>query len=153
MNKLTKRLAAIGAAMTMAVSMMSMGASAAEQTKGWAVHYYSYAPTNSNVYTSTAKFYYDGSNITKYRRICSAFTNNTNPDGSVPYVKYWGYVMKPDNTTAGTGFSPRYFYDKENNGTYYSLTVSVQDGQHLVVKHNLQNVHANISASGQTKVK
>lgn len=34
MNKLTKRLAAIGAAMTMAVSMMSMGASASDTVTG-----------------------------------------------------------------------------------------------------------------------
>lgn len=46
MNKLTKRLAAIGAAMTMAVSMMSFGASA---DNSYNLHYTKGAPSSNNV--------------------------------------------------------------------------------------------------------
>lgn len=149
--KFGKRFAAIGAAMTMAVSTMCIGANA-QETKSWAVHYYSYAPSSSNVYSCEKNFYYNGHNITRYKRICSTFSNGTNPDGSLPRVKYWGYVIDANNDFQGLGFNTRYFTQTENTGLFYDLTVSVGNGEHLIVKHVLDNVNADINAAGQTVV-
>lgn len=54
MNKLTKRLAAIGAAMTMAVSMMSMGASAAYSSSWSSLQYAPTMPSGETRLSSSA---------------------------------------------------------------------------------------------------
>lgn len=50
--KLRKRIAALGAAMTMAVSMMSIGASADDYTASWTPLFY--APYSANIHTSSS---------------------------------------------------------------------------------------------------
>lgn len=88
MNKLTKRLAAIGAAMTMAVSMMSMGASASK--KSWKVTNANYNVNGNKTYSMTA----DGYNLYYIR--CTKYNTL-----STDYVKHYAYVTMK-NPAGGT---------------------------------------------------
>jgi hypothetical protein len=146
--KLIKKITAAFTAMALAASMMSIGASAWEYSS-WAVHYYSYAPTSSNIYTVTSDFYYQGSPITQYMDHCTTFNSNV----SGPRVAYWGDVYNVSNQKCGNAFSKKYYY-----GTYTLNLVELMSpgiiypGYFLRVTHHLENADTNIWASGQTQV-
>lgn len=79
MNKLTKRLAAIGAAMTMAVSMMSIGASAYQVSEGWYLNYASAPGMPSSSYHQSINRVYQPNTSTKtftvFNENCSNFSS------------------------------------------------------------------------------
>lgn len=65
--KLRKRIVAMFTAMMMAVSMMSIGASAYPDTSNWPsfhVHYANYAPSSENVTSQTLTTHYYGGYLT-----------------------------------------------------------------------------------------
>ena len=88
MKKFGKKIAAMGAAVMMAVSMMSMGASAAVNRKvTWNV-------TNVNNHTNqTVSYYADGYN--EYKLKCTSFTGSTYG----AKVQFYSYCMVWDNLT------------------------------------------------------
>lgn len=156
--KLRKRIAALGAAMTMAVSMMSIVASA--EQKSWNVHYNTSLPTSANRYLDKQMFYYNGIALDKYTDYVSYFNHTTDPNTQTS-VYLQGYITNQDGSgTIKVSFSDmRYF---ANNGTDnypnvprthsscpVSLKTPVLPNKKLVVTHRLYNAYHNVQAYGK----
>lgn len=89
--KLRKRIAALGAAMTMAVSMMSIGASASK-ADDWFVHAQYALPTSTNKYEDTGVVKYLNPNTdTGLTFHATSYVNNSH--GYTPYL--YGIITSP----------------------------------------------------------
>lgn len=149
MNKLTKRLAAIGAAMTMAVSMMSMGASAYTSEQAWGVRYYPTAPTSVNVTSQDLHFSSNGT-ISSFYENCTTATNSSNSYGQVSYVTYKGYKLYNSGYKSAVS-STYYRYNKDTNFKYVKLSSSITNNYQLVVTHDLHGNGVSASFSGYVR--
>ena len=146
MNKLTKRLAAIGAAMTMAVSMMSMNASAA--TSGdWKV-YYSPGAGGMNVSSKTFEFYNISKKIYGINSSCTKFVSGTNSNGESNRVRYWAYAIN-SNGQAGQGSNISNKYHTRVESKDRNLSNPMATNLTLIVKYQseLSLVYSDIKGS------
>ncbi|MBQ9314738.1 MAG: hypothetical protein IJ220_07105 [Clostridia bacterium] len=126
MNKLTKRLAAIGAAMTMAVSMMSMVASAynISETGVGAFEWYTTSAKITN--TSTSSCYME-SHINVYKDKTGEFVTSISKNATGGYNTYakavnssysssnynfeiWGTIYNSSSPMSGVKWSTGYKY-------------------------------------------
>lgn len=156
--KLRKRIAALGAAMTMAVSMMNIGASAEE--KSWNVHYNTSLPTSANHFLDKNSFYYNGRALNRYTDYVSYFKFTTNPN--TPTTVYLqGYLSNQDGSgMLGVSFSDMsYVADnkKDNNPqkprTHIKCPVTLKTpvlaSKKLVVTHRLKDAVYTVNAYGK----
>jgi len=143
MNKLTKRLTAIGAAMTMAVSMMSVGASAYQVSSGWYLNYASAPGMPSSSYHQSITRQYQPVSSTNtfsvFNENCSSFYSGVSGNGVHAKVRYWTYVIDKNGNVFGPGFESNYHEVK--NSTYYNhyLGTTVDFNHRLVVRYELIN--------------
>lgn len=129
MNKLTKNLAAIGAAMMMAVSVMSIGASA----YSWDLSYApapgqpSYIPVEDSYISS---YHTTQQSKTRCKSICSSFSSTEDPYGDIAYVKY---KIKIYNSSKTLLSESSYHYHRQTNspnGTTFSLSQTFDYGKY-----------------------
>lgn len=103
MKKFGKKIAAMGAAVMMAVSMMSVNASAVNY-KNYALHYTPTAPSSDNVSSQTLTFTTTQSQ--KYT-VSTTVTSRLNTDVTVGgYVwrnNTWNYIVYTTNAQTKTG--------------------------------------------------
>lgn len=138
--KLRKRIAALGAAMTMAVSMMSIGASAYTSTQSWGVRYWPSAPTSVNVY-SCDNMFASSSTLYSFQENCTTKKNNANYSGEVSIVYYAGYRLNNDGSRTKITGDFRWIY-KDSDFKTISLNMPVTNTYKLVVNQHL--IHNNL---------
>lgn len=147
--KLRKRIAAFGAAMTMAVSMMSIGASAYTSTQNWGVRYLPSAPTSVNVY-SCDNIFASSSTLYSFQENCTSKNNNANYQGDVSRVSYAGYVLYNDgNIRRITSYF--YWYTQDNNYKTISLNMPVTNTYKLVVNNHLDHNNLYTTFNGNVR--
>ena len=142
--KLRKRLTAIGATLVMAVSMMSIGASA----DNWSLYSNPNGPYSENVFNQQKTFYPGGGTIHGVNESCSYYYSNSDSYGNVGYARYWGYTqdLYGNNQSFGS-FSNHYHYGTVTTH-YIPLTSSISTGYKLIVKYQLNNTHVYSSMNG-----
>lgn len=147
--KLRKRIAALGAAMTMAVSMMSIGASAYSSTQSWGVRYMPSAPTSVNVY-SCDNIFASSSTLYSFQENCTSKNNNANYHGDVSKVSYAGYVLYNDgNREKITSYFSWYIQD--NNYKTIPLNMPVTNAYKLVVNNHLYHNNLYTTFNGNVR--
>ncbi len=143
MKKLTKRLAAIGAAMVMAVSMMSVGANAYQVSEGWYLNYASAPGMPSSSYHYRINRVYQPVSSTNtfsvFNENCSRFSSGVSSNGVHAKVRYWTYVTDRNGKVIGSGFGSN--YHEVQNSTYLNhyLDTKVDFNHRLVVRYELMN--------------
>lgn len=137
----------MGAAMVMAVSMMGVGASAAESPKTWGVRYYPQAPTSVNVKLCQNKLLADSGSITYVRESCTSYSSEQTNNGTVAYVKYWAYTIDSNGDFVGRGFINHTHYRTQSTHLI-NLVKATPENYVLIVKHELQNSTIRSSMSG-----
>lgn len=147
--KLGKRIAALGAAMVMGVSMMSIGASAYTSTQNWGVRYLPSAPTSVNVY-SCDNMFASSSTIYNFQENCTSRENNANYSGDVSIVYYAGYRLNNDGTRSKITSNFKWIY-KDTNFKTISLNMPVTNTFKLIVNQHL--VHNNLYTQFNGKVR
>lgn len=77
--------------------------------------------------------------VGKVTESCTSFSNATNNDGSVTYVRYWGYIahIESGDILPG-GFSSRYHYATQSEHTI-TLGTTFNYLYKLTVVHKLEN--------------
>ena len=157
--KLIKKITAAVTAMAMAASMMSIGASA--MVKGWTLHYNTSYPSNANRFLDKIEFFYAGSPKYLYNDYLYYFNHTENPNGSVPCVEFYGYVINQDGSGYdGIDFLNLNYYPNnttDNNSSIGRLHLScpltlshpVIASKKLVVFHLLHDVTYNTQINGK----
>lgn len=140
--KLRKRIVALGAAMTMAVSMMSIGASA----ESW--NLYANSSNSGNQYNESFKFYPNGNPINGVNENCNIYYTVQDQYGNVGYARYWGYCTDSYGNVKTFGSFSNHFHYSTMNMHNIGLSSPIKYGYILNVKYSLNNTHINSSMSG-----
>lgn len=141
MNKLTKRLAAIGAAMTMAVSMMSMGASAATESSTWTLRRVKTqgAPSSESISSAITVFAPNyGKTMTKISDKCTDYSSANTTNGDQAWVQYKIYKENNDGTTSTYLKTQKHTGETTNS---YSFSPVVKYGNVIRVRYSLINYY------------
>lgn len=150
--KLFKKIAAMGAAVVMAVSMMSVGASAASSPDySWSIGSYTAPgmPSNTPAYTQVSRKYENtfGATMYYFTSKCTSYSSGEDSNGRTAYVRYWCYVTKLDGTVTG-GTSSKYHYQVSSSGTKSNINTAFKYGTYAYVKYVVnKNSDENIVAS------
>ena len=137
MKKLIKKATSVFVAAVMAASMV-MNSSATS----WNVFYSTVSgmPSSSqkgtNVTTFTVAY---PKVVSKVKESCTSFSNATNSNGSVTYVRYWGYIEHIETgAILPADFSSMYHYSTQSEHTI-SLGTTFNYKYQLIVTHKLEN--------------
>lgn len=135
--KVFKKVLAAGVALMMAVTGMTMGASAVY----WDVYYgSSYKPTDDQAFSplsSTSSFY----------DTCTSFTQYDNAYGVQAYVKYYAYYIDSYGGEHSCSSQYEYHHTKTNSYPPISMTRSFANYATFHVKHTLQ-MNGNTASMG-----
>lgn len=143
--KLTKRIAAIGAAMVMAVSMMSIGAGAYQISEGWRLNYASAPGMPTSAYHTNIDRTYQPQDPNKtfsvFNENCSSFSSGVSSNGVHAKVRYWAYVADRNGNAVASGFGSCYHEVKNSTFLNHNLANRVDFEHRLVVRYELMNTY------------
>lgn len=153
--KLRKRIAALGAAMTMAVSMMSFGASAETINRGWTLRRVTGAGVPSSLTITSQKRLFQaprtGAELYKLSDLCNNYTSAAASNGDEDYVHFCIYVGNSNGNSIDS-FIAHYLYHKSPDTTVWkTFDRDVGYGKNLWVKYNLKGpsgLNASMSGTG-----
>ena len=142
--KLTKRIAAIGAAVVMSISMMSIGAGA----YSWNVSYTPSPgmPSNTPISASFTSDWVKTSSETGYskmRSACTYFSSTEDADGNPAYISYYCRIYNSDKTTVLGTTSTKYHYQVSNpsSGTVTNLPCKFKYGLYAKMTYKVRQVN------------
>ena len=142
--KFFKRVIAVGAAMVMAMSMMSMGASA----DNWNLYYNptgtykTYDYKNFSVATGTISYFYDS---------CDSFYQTPNATtGEITYVYYRAACINSSGNVSYNCCGNYYYYEQyaPYSSHKVNLTSTVPANKIMRVSHNIHNNYNSSSMYG-----
>lgn len=137
MKKLTKRFAAMGAAVMMMASMSAVGASA----DSWSVQ-------NIAQVECENEFLAGADGIAGVWDSCNTYNTSTAGNGQIAYVRYWGYTTDiSGNVQTGQSFGSRYYYSTDGSHNV-PLTSKTKKGNYLHVHHKIENSYINSNMNG-----
>lgn len=154
--KFTKRIFAMGTAMIMAISMMSIGASAYKVEDSWSLRRIKApgAPTSASCGTITEEYHpaKNGQVFSTFTENCSSFTSSKAENGTKAQVRYWTYIKNKYGETVSIGFSSHYHVETDPYRTF-NLARSVSYNDSLVVRYVLENPYdVGCSMNGYYKI-
>ena len=139
--KIAKRIAAIGAAMVMAVSMMSVGASAATINKGWLLRRVTTpgAPTSLTIRSQKNLFQAPWSGACLYRisDYCSSYSSGTSSNGDEDYVNFCVYLGDKTGNTINRFIFRGLLHRSADTTVNKYFGEDVDYGYNLLVRYNL----------------
>ncbi|MCD7741157.1 MAG: hypothetical protein LUI06_03020 [Ruminococcus sp.] len=148
MNNFKKKIAALAAATVMAVSCMSMGASA----DSWSLRYTPGATSSDNALSCKVYLAAGDKKITSIKESCTKYTTSTDSYGNISYAKYSGYSLTSSGEKISTGkFSTRYHYNTQPSHSI-PLSSATPTYHTLVVEYKLVNtVNSKIAGTASKK--
>lgn len=141
--KLRKRIAALGAAMVMAVSMMSIGASA----DSWHLNSNPSGPSSESVFNQTKYFFPSGGKIYGVNESCTYYYSSSG-NGNVGYAEYWGHCQDLYGQNQIIGHFNDYYHYGTQSTHRIDLSSPVPSGYKLLVKYRLRNTNVYSNMNG-----